>query len=123
MAQTTQEAQFANLAKMMSGNSDAKASKTVDYKVLATNKAGEIRNIGYLNLWNRFSDTQLEALTSKLSGATMCGKINTLASNSGTSVAELKATISAIIDIVEQNNSSISIEIATNEATTSDDEF
>ena len=123
MANPTQEQQFANLANIMTGNNTAKASKTVDYKCLVTNKAGEIRNIGYINLWNRFSEVQLDALTAKLSGATLAGQINTLASTTGTTVAELKQTISDIIDLVEENNSSISIEISTSESTTPDDEF
>ncbi len=90
----TQENEFAMLQNIMAGKTNAQAkSKTVDYKVLITNKNGEVRNVGYLNLWNRFSEAQIEAI------------------------------LAIVLETSKENKGRISVELATNETTAPDDEF
>lgn len=43
-----------------------KESKTVDYKVSMTNKAGQIKAVGIFKIWKRFSDVQQEQIVKKL---------------------------------------------------------
>ena len=86
--------QFALLANAMAGNTTAQTkSKTVDYKVLIANKNGEVRNVGYLNVWNRFSEAQIASIVALLSETT------------------------------KPNAGRISIELSTNETSAPDDEF
>ena len=92
--QSAQAQQFEMLANVMAGNNNAQSkSKTVDYKVLIANKNGEVRNVGYLNVWNRFSDEQIASIIALMSETT------------------------------KPNTGRISIELATTETTAPDDEF
>ena len=119
-----QQNQFEMLASAMAGNNTAQSkSKTVDYKVLISNKNGEVRNVGYLNVWNRFSETQIASLTNKVSGKTLVDLSDEIIKTQGSTVAELKATISSLQNLIQHNSNTISIELATSETTAPDDEF
>lgn len=46
--------------------STQKESKTVDYKVSMTNKAGQIKAVGIFKVWKRFSDVQQAQIVKRL---------------------------------------------------------
>lgn len=63
--------QIAALAGMSAGT-QAKESKTVDYKIALPNKNGEVKSVGIVKVWKRFSEKQQEQIVAKLAE---CGAI------------------------------------------------
>jgi len=53
----------------LAGTSNSKESKTVDYKVSVTNKAGAVKSAGILKLWKRFSEDQMNGIIAILGGS------------------------------------------------------
>jgi len=56
----------------LGGANTTKESKTIDYKISMPNKAGEIKSIGIVKVWKRFSESQQAQIVAKLAE---CGAI------------------------------------------------
>jgi len=63
-------------------------SKTVDYRINITNKAGDIRSAGILKLWKRFDDAQQEAIVAILSTSDAVVEITPMSEEASTGVRD-----------------------------------
>lgn len=57
--------QIAALASMTTTTA-TKESKTIDYKVSMTNKAGDVKSVGIFKVWKRFSESQIAGIVALL---------------------------------------------------------
>ena len=56
------------LAALAGLSSETKESKTIDYKVAIANKNGDIKSVGIIKLWKRFSAIQMAGIIEVLAG-------------------------------------------------------
>ena len=62
------EAQLKAL-QSLSGEATSKESKTIDYKIAMANKAGDVKSVGIVKLWKRFSEAQMQGIIAVLGGS------------------------------------------------------